>query len=88
MGNITGAMVFQATIPTVDRPPASRRALGVGERNVPSFASALIAFASSAVIFIPMVRRQRLTGRGLLVGGVFYVVYVGLVVAALGGTFG
>jgi hypothetical protein len=32
-----------------------------------------------------MVRSHRLTGRRLLVGGAFYLVYLGIVVAALGG---
>ena len=41
------------------------------------FASAGIAFLSSAVIFIPMARRGVLHGRLLLVGGAFYVAYLG-----------
>ncbi len=50
-----------------------------------AFASAGIAFLSSAVIFIPMARAGRLRGRGLLVGGVFYLVYLAAVIAALMG---
>jgi hypothetical protein len=50
-----------------------------------AFASAGIAFLSSALIFIPMARAGRLTGRRLLVGGGFYVVYLAIVVAALAG---
>ena len=36
---------------------------------------------------IPMARAGRLTGRRLLVGGVFYVVYLAVVIAALAGVF-
>jgi hypothetical protein len=50
-----------------------------------SFASAGIAFASTATIFVPMARRGTLTGRHLLVGGVFYLSYVALVVTHLAG---
>ncbi len=88
MGNLTGAMVFQATIPTMIALLFASEHWAIVSGTYLAFASALIAYASSAVIFIPMVRRQRLTGRGLLVGGVFYLVYVGIVVAALGGAFG
>ena len=86
MGNITGAMVFQSTIPTVvallfaadawhfsDGQPA-------GLRSRPA-----IAFLSSAAIFIPMARSGRLLGRRLLVGGGFYVVYLAIVGASLPG---
>ena len=44
-----------------------------------AFASAGIALLSSAAIFVPMVRTGRLRGRGLLVGGVFYLAYLALV---------
>ena len=50
-----------------------------------AFASAGIAFLSSALIFIPMAREGRLTGRRLLTGGAFYLVYLIAVVAALAG---
>ncbi|HYC07450.1 MAG TPA: hypothetical protein VEG29_05950, partial [Candidatus Binatia bacterium] len=85
MGNLTGAMVFQATIPTVVALVFASEHWAIGSGTYLAFASALIAFASSAAIFIPMVRRRRLTGRGLLVGGVFYLVYVAVVIASLGG---
>jgi len=53
-----------------------------------AFASAGIAFVSTALIFIPMVRRGTLRGRGLLVGGVCYLLYLGLVVGVVTGAFG
>jgi cation:H+ antiporter len=85
MGNITGAMVFQSTIPTVVALVFASSHWAVGPGSFVAFASAGIAFLSCAAIFIPMARRGRLTGRGLLVGGIFYVVYLAIVGAAVGG---
>jgi cation:H+ antiporter len=85
MGNITGAMVFQSTIPTVVALLFAADAWHFTDGSRIAFASAGIAFLSSALIFIPMARAGRLTGRRLLVGGVFYVVYLAVVVAALAG---
>jgi hypothetical protein len=47
-----------------------------------AFASAGIAFLASAAIFLPMARSGRLRGRGLLVGGAFYLAY--LVIVGIG----
>jgi cation:H+ antiporter len=85
MGNITGAMVFQSTIPTVVALLFAADAWHFAPGSQIAFASAGIAFLSSAAIFIPMARAGRLTGRRLLIGGVFYLAYVALVVAALMG---
>jgi cation:H+ antiporter len=85
MGNITGAMVFQSAIPTVVALLFASDAWHFGEGSRIAFLSAGIAFLSTAAIFIPMARSHRLTGRRLLVGGAFYLVYLGVVVAALGG---
>ncbi|MHB8674108.1 MAG: sodium:calcium antiporter [Candidatus Limnocylindrales bacterium] len=83
MGNITGAMVFQATIPTVVALVFASSHWAVTAGSTLAFASAGIAFISSAVIFIPMTLRGRLRGRHLLTGGVFYLGYIALVVANL-----
>jgi cation:H+ antiporter len=83
MGNITGAMVFQSTIPTVVALLFASSAWHFTDGSRLAFASAGIAFLSSALIFIPMARAGRLTGRRLLVGGAFYVVYVVAVVLAM-----
>ena len=83
MGNITGAMVFQSTIPTVVALLFASSAWQFTDGSRLAFASAGIAFLSSAVIFIPMARAGRLTGRRLLVGGAFYLVYVVAVLLAL-----
>lgn len=85
MGNITGAMVFQSTIPTVVALLFASSHWAIGPGSTIAFVSAGIAFLSSAAIFIPMARRGRLRGRGLLVGGIFYAGYLALVVAAVGG---
>jgi cation:H+ antiporter len=83
MGNITGAMVFQSTIPTVVALVFASSSWHIGQGTYTAFASAAIAFAASAVIFIPMARSGRLRGRGLLVGGVFYLAYLGFVIAVV-----
>ena len=88
MGNITGAMVFQSTIPTVVALLFAPSSWVAAEGSYVAFASAGIAFLSSAVIFIPMARRGVLHGRNLLVGGLFYVAYLVLVVGVVSGSFG
>ncbi len=85
MGNITGAMVFQSAIPTSVALLFAPAAWTIQAGSYLSFASAGIAFISSAAIFLPMARAGVLRGRNLLVGGVFYAVYVAVVVAALAG---
>jgi len=85
MGNITGAMVFQSAIPTVVALLFAADAWHFGEGSQIAFASAGIAFLSTAFIFIPMARSGQLTGKRLLVGGGFYLAYLILVIAALAG---
>jgi cation:H+ antiporter len=85
LGNITGAMVFQSTIPTVVALVLAGATWEVTPASALAFASAGIAFLSVIAIFVPMVRTRVLRGRRLLVGGAFYLVYVGLVVAQLTG---
>ena len=88
MGNITGAMVFQSTIPTVVALVFASSTWVVGEGSYVAFASAGIAFLSSAFIFIPMARQGVLHGKGLLVGGFFYLIYIALVLGVISGAFG
>ena len=83
MGNITGAMVFQASIPTVVALVLAPTSWVIAPGSYVAFASAGIAFLSSAAIFIPMIRTGQLRGRGLLVGGVFYLAYLALVIVAI-----
>ena len=77
MGNITGAMVFQSTIPTIVALLFAADAWHISDDSRLAFLSAGIAFVSSAAIFIPMARSGRLLGRRLLLGGGFYVLYLG-----------
>jgi cation:H+ antiporter len=83
MGNITGAMVFQSAIPTSVALVFAPADWFVGPGSYTAFASAGIAFLSSAAIFIPMVMARGLRGRGLLIGGVFYVAYLLLVLVVV-----
>jgi cation:H+ antiporter len=87
MGNITGAMVFQSTIPTVVALVFASSSWVAAPGSYVAFASAGIAFLSSGVIFIPMARSGRLRGRNLLIGGVFYLAYLALVIAVITGVF-
>jgi cation:H+ antiporter len=84
MGNITGAMVFQSAIPTSVALIFAPATWVAGPGTYLAFTSAAIAFLASAAIFLPMARTGRLRGRGLLVGGVFYVAY--LVIVGIGVT--
>jgi cation:H+ antiporter len=86
MGNITGAMVFQSCIPTVVGLVLASEAWSIREGSYTAFASAGIAFAASAAIFLPMARRGGLHGRHLLVGGVFYLAYLALVIVVVSGS--
>jgi cation:H+ antiporter len=84
MGNITGAMVFQSAIPTSVALIFAPELWVAGPGSYVAFASAGIAFLASATIFLPMYLSGRLRGRGLLLGGAFYVGYlviVGIAVA-------
>ena len=85
MGNITGAMVFQSCIPVVVGIVLAPASWHLSGDSALAFASAAIAFASTAAIFWPMVSRGQLTGRRLVTGGLFYVAYVGLILATLAG---
>ena len=82
MGNITGAMVFQSAIPTSVALVFAPATWVAGQGTYLAFTSAGIAFLASAAIFLPMARSGRLRGRGLLVGGAFYVAY--LVIIGIG----
>jgi cation:H+ antiporter len=84
MGNLTGAMVFQSAFPVSVGLMFAPEVWSVSGAGI-AFASAGITFLATAAIMIPMLVRRRLDGRALLVGGIFYLVYVTVVVAALAG---
>ena len=81
MGNITGAMVFQSCIPTAIGVVLAAEAWTFSSDSLLSFARPASRSSSTIAIFLPMVRRGTLSGGHLLIGGLFYVVYVALVVA-------
>jgi cation:H+ antiporter len=83
MGNITGAMVFQAAIPTVIALVLAGSSWAIAEGSYTAFASAAIAFLSAAAIFVPMARTGRLRGRNLLIGGLFYLAYLAIVIVVV-----
>jgi len=85
LGNITGAMVFQSAIPPSVALVFAPGAWAIGEGTLVAFISAGIAAASFTVIVLPALRKGRLTGLGLLAGGGFYVLYLGLVLATIAG---
>ena len=85
MGNITGAMVFQSTIPTIVAVLFAGATWEVTDSTRLAFASAAIAVTSIGLILVPALRRGILHGRRLLIGGAFYVLYVGIVVVVLAG---
>jgi cation:H+ antiporter len=85
LGNITGAMVFQAAIPTSIALLFASSQWSIGPGSWVAFASAGVALGSAALIFAPMLRTGRLHGRRLLVGGALYVAQLGLVLASLSG---
>jgi cation:H+ antiporter len=83
MGNITGAMVFQSAIPVSVALIFAPESWVAAPGSYVAFASAGIAFLASAAIFLPMARSGRLRGRGLLVGGAFYLAYLVIVGVAV-----
>ncbi len=83
MGNITGAMVFQSAIPVSVALIFAPESWVAGPGSYVAFASAGIAFLASAAIFLPMWRTGRLRGRGLLIGGAFYLAYLVIVGVAV-----
>jgi cation:H+ antiporter len=88
LGNITGALVFQAAIPTSIALVFASDHWVINGTTIFAFLSAAVAFASTAIVFMPLLRGGRLNGRHLLVGGAFYVGYGALVVVHLAGWLG
>lgn len=77
LGNITGAMVFQSSII-----PAIGIALTPWVLTPAAFMSAVIALASAGIILIYLVTKKRLRAYTLLVGGLFYSLFIALVLKA------
>jgi cation:H+ antiporter len=86
IGNISGAMVFQACFPTAVALLFAPAAWAIGPDSTIAFLSAAIAIASTTAIFLPMARRSTLSGRSLLIGGAFYLAYLSVIVVGGVGT--
>jgi cation:H+ antiporter len=76
LGNLTGAMVFQSAIPAAFGIVFTEWVLT--PENVSAFVSAVIAVVAAGVIFGSLsITGRKLTAQALLIGGVFYLLYVG-----------
>lgn len=83
LGNITGAMVFQSTLPTTIGMVLAAETWRIGEGSYTAFVSAAIALVATAIIFLPARRRGRLDARHLLVGGIFYAGYLAFILVVV-----
>jgi cation:H+ antiporter len=77
MGNITGAMVFQSTLPVAFGMVFTE--WRISPTYVPAFLQAALAVVASLILFSAIARRGHLTARSLLFSGVWYVVWLILV---------
>jgi cation:H+ antiporter len=71
LGNITGAMVFQSSVI-----PALGIALTPWKLEPLALASALLVLASAALQYVFLLRARTLFPAGLLLGGVFYALFI------------
>ncbi|MHB1125939.1 MAG: sodium:calcium antiporter [Bacillota bacterium] len=78
LGNITGAMVFQSSLI-----PALGILLTSWELTTGAILSAVLALASSGLVYLQLRIRGYLTPYILLTGGVFYAVFVVLVITGV-----
>jgi cation:H+ antiporter len=82
LANITGAMVFQASIATVVALVFAPAAWSFEPGTKIAFASAAIAFISVGVVFLPLVRGRPLRARRMLLGIGLYLTYLVIVAIA------
>ena len=78
LGNMTGAMVFQSSFPVT-----IGLLLTPWKLEGPALVAAVIALLAGGVLWLQVRFRGRLTGRLLLLQGIFYVGYVAYVVTRL-----
>jgi len=77
MGNITGAMVFQSTLPVAFGLAFTEWKLGPD--SIPAFLQAALAIVATSFLFFSITRRGRLTARALVFSGMWYLVWLLLV---------
>jgi cation:H+ antiporter len=82
LANITGAMVFQASIATVVALVFAPHAWAFQDGTKIAFLSAAIAFFSLGVVFLPLLRGRPLRARNMLLGIGLYVAYLAIVAVA------
>jgi cation:H+ antiporter len=85
VGNITGAMVFQATIPTSVALAFAPATWVLSPATRIAFASVPVVFLSVGLLVLPLLRGGRLSARRLLAGGVLYAGYLAVAVASAAG---
>ncbi|MBZ4655346.1 MAG: Sodium/calcium exchanger rane region [Peptococcaceae bacterium] len=78
LGNITGAMVFQSSVI-----PAIGITLTPWELTTGAFISAALALSSALLVYLQIRAKKHLTPGTLLVGGIFYLVFVTFVITGV-----
>jgi cation:H+ antiporter len=74
MGNITGAMVFQSTLPVAFGMAFTE--WRIGPESIPAFLQAALAIIASSFLFFSIAYRGRLTARALVLSGLWYAVWL------------
>jgi cation:H+ antiporter len=77
LGNVTGAMVFQSTLPVAFGMVFTEWRLT--PEYAPAFAQAIIAIIAAALLFASIAYWKRLTATALVLSGIWYVVWAILV---------
>jgi cation:H+ antiporter len=77
LGNITGAMVFQSTLPVSIGMVFTEWTMSA--EYAPAFAQAVFAIIAALLLFASMVLRGRLTAVALVLSGIWYVAWLVLV---------
>jgi cation:H+ antiporter len=77
LGNITGAMVFQSTLPVAFG--MSFTEWTVTPEYTPAFAQAVIAIIAAALLYLSLLQQKRLNAFALVASGFWYVVWIVLV---------
>ena len=79
LGNITGAMMFQSSIlPAIGILLTNWTLISSG-----TLISALIAIVSASILFFRITKKQKITVNMLLTGGIFYLLFIILVITGI-----
>jgi cation:H+ antiporter len=74
LGNITGAMVFQSTLPVSIGMVFTEWTMS--PEYAPAFAQAVFAIIAALLLYVSMVYRGKLTARALVLAGVWYAAWL------------